>query len=211
MHRALIEAWWPWFGLLAGSSLLVLVVVRLAGARFEPRRLFALHRDQAGAVQSLSFVLTLPLFVMLMLFIVQVSQLMIAGVVVQYAAYAAARAAIVWIPAELGDEPPNWIGPAEAEVGGTAIRSPTAQQEQWLSLVWPESRKLAKISMAARWACVPISPSRSLGLPASGVLALIQEIAYRNLATNSSIPSAAITSRLRNKQAYALAIQQSIN
>jgi Flp pilus assembly protein TadG len=210
MHRELIEAWWPWFGLLAGSSLLVLLVVRVAGARFEPRRLLALHRDQAGAVQSLSFVLTLPLFVMLMLFIVQVSQLMIAAVVVQYAAYAAARAAIVWIPAAVGEEAPNWIGPSASQPTSAAIRMPTAQPEQWLPLAWPESHKLAKIAMAARWACVPISPSRSLGLPASADLTLIQEIAYRSLATNSTIPSAAITSRLRNKLAYAFAIGQTI-
>ena len=57
-------------------------------ARFS--RLRNLHGDQCGAVQSLSFVLVLPLFVMVMLFIVQVSQLMIGTIVVHYSAYAAA-------------------------------------------------------------------------------------------------------------------------
>jgi Flp pilus assembly protein TadG len=210
MHRALIEAWMPCCGLLAGSGLLVLLVVRLADARFEPRRLLQLHRDQAGAVQSLSFVLTLPLFIMLMLFIVQVSQLMIAAVVVQYAAYAAARAAIVWIPAQVGEEAPNWIGPIEPQSEASTTRDATAIVDQWVPLVMPESYKLAKIAMAARWACVPICPSRGLGLPASAELTVTQELAYRNLARNSTIPSAAITRRLRNKLAYAFASDQSI-
>ena len=44
-----------------------------------------------GSVQTLSFVLTLPIFIMVMMLIVQVSQLMIGLIVVHYAAYAAAR------------------------------------------------------------------------------------------------------------------------
>ena len=52
-------------------------------------------------MQSLSFVLTLPLFIMVMMMIVQVSQLMIGMVVVHYAAFAAARSAAVWIPAAM--------------------------------------------------------------------------------------------------------------
>ncbi len=62
-----------------------------------------LHRDETGAVQSLSFVLTLPLFVMVMLFIVQLSQITIGRLAVEYAAMAAARSAAVWIPANMGD------------------------------------------------------------------------------------------------------------
>ena len=76
-------------------------MVRLSGLRPRLGRLRRLHRDQAGSVQSLSFVLTLPLFVMVMMLIVQVSQLMIGLIVVHYAAYAAARSAVVWIPANL--------------------------------------------------------------------------------------------------------------
>jgi hypothetical protein len=216
MHRAVIEAWWPWFGLFAAGVAALLLVVRLAGARFEPARLTRLHADQAGAVQSLSFVLTLPLFMMLMLFIVQVSQLMIAGVVVQYAAYAAARAAIVWIPAQLGDEAPNWIGPSVTQGAGLpagVIGSPgdsAPGSGAWAPLFYEESRKLEKIAQAAKWACVSISPSRSLGLMASADLADIQELAYRALARDSTIPSGAITNRLRNKLAYAFAAGQTI-
>ena len=86
------------------------VLARLSGARIELGRLRRLHADQQGSVQSLSFVLTLPLFIMVLLFIVQVSQLMIGQIVVEYAAFAAARAAAVWIPAGLaGGEDSNCI------------------------------------------------------------------------------------------------------
>ena len=66
-------------------------------AEFRPPA--AIARRPTGQRQSLSFVLTLPFFIMILLFIVQVSQLMIGQIVVEYAAFAAARAAAVWIPA----------------------------------------------------------------------------------------------------------------
>ena len=96
----------PWLALLAGAFALVALLLRINGSRIRLRRLWSLHRDESGSAQSLSFVLTLPLFVMVMLFIVQVSQLMIGTIVVHYAAFATARSAIVWIPAEM--EPPEW-------------------------------------------------------------------------------------------------------
>ena len=51
-------------------------------------------------------------FIMVMMFIVQLSQITIAKIVVEYAAFAAARSAIVWIPANLGVDgaQPNRIG-----------------------------------------------------------------------------------------------------
>ena len=76
----------------------LIVVIRQSGCRLDLRRLGQLHRCQRGGVQSLSFVLTLPVFVMLVMFIVQVSQLMIAQVVVNYAAYGAARSLAAWVP-----------------------------------------------------------------------------------------------------------------
>src|SRR5262245_60242050 len=99
MDRTVIVACLPWLALLAASVLCLRFLARLSGATLCLGRLRALHRDQAGAVQSLSFVLTLPAFIMVMLFIVQVSQLTIGTIVVHYAAFASARSAIVWIPA----------------------------------------------------------------------------------------------------------------
>ena len=104
MGRAVVEACLPWLALLLAGFACAYLLVRLNRSRLELGRLARLHRDQAGGVQSLSFVLTLPVFVIVMLFIVQVSQLMIGTIVVHYAAFAAARSAVVWIPARLGAE-----------------------------------------------------------------------------------------------------------
>ena len=104
MGRAALTACVPWLALLVASFCVLLLLVRMSRARWELGRLRQLHADQVGTVQSLSFVLTLPLFVMVMLLIVQVSQLMIGQIVVEYAAVAAARAAVVWIPAFVVDQ-----------------------------------------------------------------------------------------------------------
>ena len=110
MTRAVLQACFPWAVVLATAVAAAWLLARASNARFEPGRLRRLHGDQAGGVQSLSFVLTLPLFVMVMMFIVQVSQVMIAQIVVEYAAYAGARSAAVWIPANLSaSEGPNCI------------------------------------------------------------------------------------------------------
>src|SRR5262245_57513597 len=111
MHRAILEAWLPLVTWLLAAFAGVWLVARMSGARLTLRKLRRLHGCQAGSVQSLSFVLTLPVFIMLLLFIVQVSQLMIGTAVVQYAAFAAARAAMVWLPADLPAEPANTLDP----------------------------------------------------------------------------------------------------
>lgn len=216
MHRAIVEACLPWLGLLLAGGLALVVLVCLAGARLESARLVRLHRDQEGAVQSLSFVLTLPLFIMVMMFIVQVSQLMIANVVVQYAAYAAARAAIVWIPAQLGEEAPNFMGTTVTQGEGPASGTPSpGDAPPGTGVATPilaeQSPKLTKIAMAAKWACVPISPSRGLGLTVRADLAEILDLAYRSFARNSTIPSGAISRRLKNKLAYAFAKGQAFS
>ena len=63
MHREAVVACVPY---LAGMAVLLICqacLIRLSGARLQMRRLADLHRDQSGAVQSLSFILTLPAFV----------------------------------------------------------------------------------------------------------------------------------------------------
>ena len=91
MSRAIMTACLPWLAVLLVLILAAWVLVRFSRAQLHLGRLFELHRDEAGSVQSLSFVLTLPVFVMIAMMIVQVSQLMIGVVVVHYAAFAAAR------------------------------------------------------------------------------------------------------------------------
>ena len=88
MTRAVLLACVPWLLVLIASLGVLYVLARISRARMELGRLRRLHADQQGSAQSLSFVLTLPLFIMVLMFIVQVSQLMIGQVVVEYAAFA---------------------------------------------------------------------------------------------------------------------------
>lgn len=165
MGRAVLVALCPWLAVLVALVLCLRLLVRLDASEFRPARLGTLHRDEAGSSQSLSFVLTLPFFIMVLMFIVQVSQVMIGTIVVNYAAFAAARSAIVWIPARLGDEWENCISLrvenreiyADGELAGWeyVIRDDP---------IAPVSPKYARIARAAKLACMPISPSRNVGL-----------------------------------------------
>ncbi len=101
MHRAILQACLPWFFWLCVASGLMLLLVQFCGGRIDWRRLRRLPGSEEGAVQSLSLVLTLPVFLMLVLFIVQITQIMVGIMMVNYAAFAAARAASVWIPADV--------------------------------------------------------------------------------------------------------------
>ena len=83
---------------LCAAIVALVVVIRVSGCRFDIRRLRQMHHCQRGGVQSLSFILTLPMFVMLVMCIVQVSQLMIGQVVINNAAYGAARSLAAWVP-----------------------------------------------------------------------------------------------------------------
>lgn len=216
MGRAVLQACLPWLALLVVSLGCAYWLVRVNRSRIELRRLRQLHRDQLGSAQTLSFVLTLPFFVMIMLFIVQVSQLMIGTIVVHYAAFSAARSAIVWIPAALDDAEwrnciSSYVIDPEAEDQVIPVTDPSDENygpaEGGVTyLVAPGSRKYDKIASAAVMACMPIAPSRDLGLDLSGPTPLAADIIKATYAamdpdceTNRRIPA-----RLENKLAYAL-------
>ncbi len=214
MTRAILLALLPWVALLVVLVLLARLLVRLHGAKCDVRRVLRLHADQSGTAQSLSFVLTLPFFILVVLFIVQVSQLMIATVVVHYSAYAAARSAVVWIPAWVSDaEPENCISASmidpEAPDQVFPIVDPGSPgygpSEGGLTyVVSPGSAKYRKIASAAVLACAAVSPSRRTVPPdaTSSLYAAVLQEAYHSL-----VPAAAanrrIPDRLANKLAYA--------
>jgi hypothetical protein len=212
MGRTVLIACLPWLMVLVASFFVLLLLVRISRARWEPRRLVRLHADQVGTVQSLSFVLTLPLFIMVMLLIVQVSQLMIAQVVVEYAAVAAARAAVVWIPAYLVNKS-GTVEPWNCVWGYTIDNTADNQQPNvsgpgdggMTYQLLARGDKYEKIRMAAALACVPISPSRAFAgveqPPVNTLLAL--ETVYAAIAP-AAVANARIHDRLRNKLAYAL-------
>jgi len=204
MHRDVLIAVLPHLAVIAGAVGLLWLMVRVSGARLKLIRLARLHRDELGGVQSVAFVLTVPVFIMIMMFIVQWSQLTIAKIVVEYAAFAAARSTVVWIPANLGlyEEQENQISSYVyiEDVEGSDGRTWSVYQ------VEPGSRKYNKIHFAAAMACMPICPSRNTGADRShagneAVGAL--RAAYRAIEPGSDA-NPRIRGRLQNKLAFAL-------
>ncbi len=203
MHRTILEACIPWLLLLAACVLLLRFLISLSGARWQPTALKRLHQDEGGAVQSLSFVVTLPVFMMLMMLIVQVSQLMIATVVVHYAAFAATRAAVVWIPADVGtvDEGHNRISTYAPDATATIPGPGTTYT------IAPGGPKYDRIRMAAVMACLAVSPSRGTGHAVPNSLQnelTAMQSAYQALAPQSAA-NPKIGERLHNKLAYSVA------
>ena len=212
LNRAILQSLLPAFAALAAACVLLRIVVGVSGARLEIVRLRKLHRSEEGAVQSLSFVLTLPLFIMIVMFIVQVSQLMIGIMGVHYATFAAARAAIVWTPARVVG---NTLG--ESEEIENQLQSPLSS-ERPINLTFTGSRtdfegaqaytsyKLEKILGAATLATAPVSPSRQMVEPINcsqcGVQAWAFQAMYQQL-VSSTLSNSRITQRLLNKLSYA--------
>lgn len=163
MNREILVACAPWGAALAVLCGLFVLIARISGGRWQPRRVAALHRCESGAVQSLAFVLTLPILVTILLFIVQVSQLMIALVVVNYAAFASARAASVWTPTMIADQYAGLGGDPDGDdqnelpppiMPGLPIVLNAASVDDYAN------RKYDKVFNAAALACAPIAPSR---------------------------------------------------
>jgi len=211
MGRTVVLACLPWVVLLAGLVVCLWLLVRLNRGRLDLRRLGSLHTDQLGSAQTLSFVLTLPLFVTIVLFIIQVSQVTIGTIVVHYAAFAAARSAIVWIPARLGMEPENCIG------FGHRVDPPDQDPPSWeeptdggLTFVVDfvadsDNLKFQKIRAAAVMGLSSICPSRNLGLTEASRMsdeATTMSDAYGSMAPDSA-GIGAVPRRMANKLAYA--------
>jgi hypothetical protein len=102
-----VEIVWIAWGL--GILLLPLVVYIAAWqvSQFSrrPVSLSAFHADQHGASYSLSFVLTLPFIVGLIVLILQTSFLLVAKFGTMHAAFMAARAGVVWTTSDERDVP----------------------------------------------------------------------------------------------------------
>jgi hypothetical protein len=209
MHREILMSCMPYVVAMIISTVCLAVVARLSGGSLRLSRLRRLHRCEKGGVQSLSFVLTLPLFIMILMFIVQLSQLTIAKVVVENAALTTARSAMVWIPANLSDdggvpEHENQIGPylqwQRTKPG------PDATDYDVYTIV-PDGKKFSKLHFAAAMACMSICPSRDMEItnrhPSSEDAAQSILRAY-NAYVPASTNNGRIPRRLANKLAYAL-------
>ncbi len=92
--------------------------------------------------------------------LVQLCQVLMGVMTVQYAAFAAARSAVVWIPASVedGGETQNDIDKIIIR-GQTIDLTPASRQN---------NRKFREIHAAAAQACVAISPARTVNGPRAG-------------------------------------------
>jgi len=198
MHRGVLLNCWPWAVWLLAAVLLLRWLMSLGGGRLRLVRLRGLHADQGGAVQSLSFVLTLPVFIMVMMLIVQISQVMIAKIVVEYAAIAAARSAIVYIPARTNQgELENCISSYSYDSDQSGVSGGSRY------VINPDngSPKFAKIRLAAILACMPIAPSRAAQQAAQAGGAPLAANFYQAISP-ASTRNPRIQQRLRNKLGY---------
>ncbi len=126
--------------LLAGF--LACTAVTLFAGQWMMRRLpgVALLRrlDQLGT-SEMEFTLAFPFFLMMVLTTIQMALLINGTLIVDYAAFCAARSAIVWIPQDTPGESANTVANPEQN----------------------SSEKWTRIRRAATLACVPISPRAS--------------------------------------------------
>ena len=210
MKQQMFEACLPWAALVVAAIVAARVLVWLSGARLRPARLRSIHNCESGSVQSLSFVLVLPFFVMVMMLILQASQLMIGNIVMQYAAYAAARSASVWIPATVSiEESANRISSrrqltSSPSATGGIISFDSFDERGWKFEIAPEGDKYSKIQQAAVLACMSLGPSGDLGYQAdndtlTSSVALTKLYAGLDPGSNSN---SRINPRIRNKLAY---------
>jgi len=214
LNRAILEALIPALIALVASFVLLRLVIRLSGAKLNLKRLKTVHSCEHGGVQSLSFVLTLPLFIMIILFIVQVSQLMLGLMTIHYAAYAAARSAIVWTPAHTAQNgryqeefenvllpPLRENTPITMSYDGDFTVSPSA------GLAYPSSCKLNRIFAAAVLGMAPVCPSRdaveSVNFDQATDLEEGVQRIYGQLDPESYASNPRIAARLHHKLAYA--------
>lgn len=211
MLHSLLPVYLIGFGVIAGLLLILRLLIAVSGARRQLARLRGLHRNEEGGVQSLSFVLTMPLFIIIMMGIVQASQIMIAQIVVEYAAIAAARSAAVWIPAHIDgtSEGRNRIGLGELQLDRTAPGGVVYKVDMGNENGSPNypSWKTFRIGMAAAQACASIAPSRDtqsdIGVPGGESLDSLVR-AFQSIAPDSESGDAVVR-RMRNKLAYCLA------
>ena len=203
MQQAILEAWIPLIIALIISFVLLRLCTAIIGARWMPTRFASLYHCEQGSVQSLGFVLTMPFLIMIVMFIVQVSQLMIGIVVVNYAAFASARSAAVWIPALVQQ-------PSGLQLENELPLDAAANIPVLLSGNHPQllgSYKYQQIWKTAILGCLPICPSRETGAATPPFLS--QTASSLTDVYTAMVPSAgnnaAIPARLQKKLAYAFA------
>lgn len=207
MTRQILIACLPCFAVLCALIVVLRLLLAVGLPSWNWKRLGRVHACQQGGVQSLAFVLTMPIFVMVILLIVQVSQLMIAQMVIHYAAFAGVRSASVWLPAAVAD--PTTELNNYAEVENRLSDMPTSTDGYYTDYEVTSSNtseKLWKVRMAVLQALMPLAPSRPVG--ARGQTAYLANVASANQRVYTTLVPAAqanqqLGTRIANKLNYA--------
>ncbi len=132
----LIQAIAPLLLMLVGLGLVTLWSMRAIAVRTAARRRW--RPDERGT-SELEFTIALPVFLVSVLTVVQVALMVNAYLVVDYAAYCAARSAAVWLPQSTPGEPERQLAADEEDT----------------------SEKRSRIRRAAAIAVLPIAPRLS--------------------------------------------------
>lgn len=207
MNREILIACLPCFLVLCAAMVVLRLVLAVGAPSWRWQRLTQVHSCQRGGVQSLAFVLTMPVFIMVVLLIVQVSQLMVAQMTIHYAAFAGARAASVWLPAAIADAS-NELNDL-VEVENRISEYPTMTDGEFTDYEVTgigNSDKLWKVRAAVIQALMPLCPSRPVG--ARGTMAFLPNLAAANQQIYATlVPSYSSNSmlgtRIVNKLNYA--------
>ena len=197
MLRAAAIECLPWLGVMIAAAIGLRLLMWACGSGADFRRLRNLHRDQSGGAQSLSFVLATPVFIMLMMLIVQVSQVMIGVINAHQAAFATARSASVWIGAELEED----YTPDENRENYVPTLGSVYYQDGHPVRELSSGTKFEKIQQAAWIAMMPAAPSNNPNGDARADAvsdALVR--AYQSLAPKHS--GGRVPARVINKFAY---------
>lgn len=120
-------------GVTIACAVLICLICRVlwrAGAAERARR-----REQDGQI-ILEFAMAMPILLLIVLIMAQSTMLMAGNVCVHYAAYCAARTAVVTVPLHMADEPQNFLAEYEYPSG---------------------SEKMRRVHESAAWALMPFS------------------------------------------------------
>ncbi len=98
LFRSVELVWALWLAALISLFVCGRLILTFIATRRRRRSPSALSSCEAGASYSLGFVITIPIFALLICLVVDLSLILIAKIGTMYSAYAAARSAVVWIP-----------------------------------------------------------------------------------------------------------------
>jgi len=98
IFRSVEIVWALWLGSIVGAIVCWRIIARQRVQR-GPRDL---AKCEAGVAYTLGFMITVPIFALLICLVVDMSLILVAKIGTMYSAYAAARSAVVWMPSGVG-------------------------------------------------------------------------------------------------------------